>query len=138
MVFISVNYQSICITWNIVIHESGDVILEQFHVLRYDMGGGSVLLVSHQLVVRLHDIRQFVSQVVLYPYNTMSHDTSHDHSVNSDLSTTDLVLGSAPHHDGRTNRQRRYGQHGYQHPVGPGKLWAQTEYNDLFICNTGL
>lgn len=39
--------------------------LEEFHILCDDMGSCAILLISPQLVVDLHDVSQFVSQIVL-------------------------------------------------------------------------
>ena len=39
--------------------------LEELHVLCNDMGCRTVLLIAPKLIVDLHDVGQFVSQVIL-------------------------------------------------------------------------
>lgn len=49
----------------LVVHHGGHVELEELHVLCNDVGRRAVLLIAPKLVVNLHDVGQFVSQVIL-------------------------------------------------------------------------
>lgn len=49
----------------LVVHHGGHVELEELHVLRDDVGRRAVLLIAPELIVDLHDVGQFVGQVIL-------------------------------------------------------------------------
>lgn len=51
--------------WQLVIHHGGHMELQQFDILGNDVSSSSILLVSPQLIVNLHNVSQFVSQVIL-------------------------------------------------------------------------
>lgn len=49
----------------LIVHHGGHMELEELHVLCNDMGCRTVLLIAPKLIVDLHDVGQFVSQVIL-------------------------------------------------------------------------
>lgn len=54
--------------------------LEELHVLRDDVGRRAVLLIAPKLIVDLHDVGQFVGQVILgeeSAVTTQLHEHSH-------------------------------------------------------------
>lgn len=44
-----------------------------------------------------------------------------------------LVASRALHDDSRSHRQRRHGQHGYNHPLGPGELGVHAQDDVLLV-----
>lgn len=49
----------------LIVHHGGHMELEELHVLCNDMGRRAILLIAPKLIVYLHDVGQFVSQVIL-------------------------------------------------------------------------
>lgn len=49
----------------LIVHHGGHMELEELHVLCNDMGRRAILLIAPKLIVDLHDVSQFVSQVIL-------------------------------------------------------------------------
>lgn len=49
----------------LIVHHGGHMELEELHILCNDMGRCAVLLIAPKLIVDLHDVSQFVSQVIL-------------------------------------------------------------------------
>lgn len=49
----------------LIVHHGGYMELEKFHILCNNMGRCTILLIAPKLIVDLHDVGQFVSQVIL-------------------------------------------------------------------------
>lgn len=49
----------------LIVHHGSHVELEELHILCNDMGRRTVLFIAPKLIVDLHNVGQFVSQVIL-------------------------------------------------------------------------
>lgn len=52
----------------LIVHQCGHMKLEHLNVLQYDVGGSTILLISDELLIALHNVPQFVSQVILLKF----------------------------------------------------------------------
>lgn len=52
-------------TRQLIVHHGGHMELKELHILCNDMGCCTILLIPPQLIVDLHDVSQFVSQIIL-------------------------------------------------------------------------
>lgn len=49
----------------LIVHHGGHMELEKLHILCNDMGRRAILLIAPKLIVDLHNVGQFVSQIIL-------------------------------------------------------------------------
>lgn len=47
--------------------------LEHLNILQDDVGGSTILLISDKLLIALHNVPQFVSQVILLKFESLKH-----------------------------------------------------------------
>lgn len=49
----------------LIVHHGGHMELEELYILCNDMGRRAILLIAPKLIIDLHNVSQFVSQVIL-------------------------------------------------------------------------